>query len=343
MVGAVLVRDGRVVGEGFHRRAGEPHAETLALSAAGELARGATLYINLEPCCHQGRTPPCADALVRAGIGRVVACHRDPDIRVAGRGFERLRAAGIVVEVGELAQAAAELNLRFLVNQVLSRVQVTLKWAMSLDGKIATAAGESQWISGTAARRWALALRAEHDAIVVGSGTVLADDPRLDRRLGRADGRILRVVLDRRLRTPPAAKLFGVPGPVVIYSESRDEERAEHLRERGAEVVLLPAVTPVTVIADLGGRGVSSLLVEGGREVATAFFTAELYDRLEIAVGARLLAGQTAPGPLGGHGVTRLDEAPSVERLKARKCGSDLVLSGFNAKCLRELSANLGI
>lgn len=343
MVGAVLVRDGRVVGEGFHRRAGEPHAETLALSAAGELARGATLYINLEPCCHQGRTPPCADALVRAGIGRVVACHRDPDIRVAGRGFERLRAAGIVVEVGELAQAAAELNLRFLVNRVLSRVQVTLKWAMSLDGKIATAAGESQWISGTAARRWALALRAEHDAIVVGSGTVLADDPRLDRRLGRADGRIVRVVLDRRLRTPPAAKLFGVPGPVVIYSESRDEERAEHLRERGAEVVLLPAVTPVTVIADLGGRGVSSLLVEGGREVATAFFTAELYDRLEIAVGARLLAGQTAPGPLGGQGVTRLDEAPSVERLKARKCGSDLVLSGFNAKCLRELSANLGI
>lgn len=343
MVGAVLVRDGRVVGEGFHRRAGEPHAETLALSAAGDLARGSTLYVNLEPCCHHGRTPPCADALVRAGIARVVACHRDPDIRVAGRGFERLRAAGIVVEVGELAQAAAELNLRFLVNRVLSRVQVTLKWAMSLDGKIATAAGESQWISGTAARRWALALRAEHDAIVVGSGTVLADDPRLDRRLGRADGRILRVVLDRRLRTPPAAKLFGVPGPVVIYSESRDEERAEHLRERGAEVVLLPAVTPVTVIADLGGRGVSSLLVEGGRGVATAFFAAELYDRLEIAVGARLLAGQTAPGPLGGHGVARLDEAPSVERLKARKCGSDLVLSGFNAKCLRELSASLGI
>ncbi len=343
MVGAVLTRDGRVVGEGFHRRAGEPHAETLALAAAGELACGATLYINLEPCCHHGRTPPCADALVGAGIARVVACHRDPDIRVAGRGFERLRAAGIVVEVGELAQAAAELNLRFLVNQLLSRVQVTLKWAMSLDGKIATAAGESQWISGTAARHWALALREEHDAIVVGSGTVLADDPRLDRRLGRADSRILRVVLDRRLRTPPAAKLFGVPGPVVIYCESRDEVRAEHLRERGAEVVLLPAVTPVTVIADLGRRGVSSLLVEGGREVATAFFTAELYDRLEIALGARLLAGQTAPGPLGGHGVVRLDEAPLVERLKARKCGSDLVLSGFNSKCLRELFANLGI
>jgi diaminohydroxyphosphoribosylaminopyrimidine deaminase/5-amino-6-(5-phosphoribosylamino)uracil reductase len=343
MVGAVLARDGKIVGEGFHRRAGEPHAETLALAAAGEQARGATLYINLEPCCHHGRTPPCADALVRAGIARVVACHRDPDIRVAGRGFARLREAGIDVEVGELARAAVELNLRFLVNRVLSRVQVTLKWAMSLDGKIATAAGESQWISGTAARRWALALREEHDAIVVGSGTVLADDPRLDRRLGRAEGRILRVVMDRRLRTPPDAKLCGVPGPVVIYSESRDEERTGQLRARGAEVVFLPAVTPVSVIADLGARGVSSLLVEGGREVATAFFSAGLYDRLEIALGARLLAGRAAPGPLGGSGVARLDEAPSVERLKARKCGSDLVLSGFNSKCLRELFANLEI
>ncbi len=342
MVGAVLARDGKIVGEGFHRRAGEPHAETLALAAAGEQARGATLYINLEPCCHHGRTPPCADALVRAGIARVVACHRDPDIRVAGRGFARLREAGIDVEVGELVRPAVELNLRFLVNRVLARVQVTLKWAMSLDGKIATAAGESQWISGTAARRWALALREEHDAIVVGSGTVLADDPRLDRRLGRAEGRILRVVMDRRLRTPADAKLFGIPGPVVIYSESRDEERSGQLRAQGAEVVILPAVTPVSVIADLDVRGVSSLLVEGGREVATAFFSAGLYDRLEIALGARLLAGQAAPGPLGGSGVARLDEAPSVEWLKARKCGSDLVLSGFNSKCLRELFANLG-
>ncbi len=237
MVGAVLVRDGRVVGEGFHRRPGEPHAEILALAGAGERARGATLFVNLEPCSHHGRTPPCADALVAAGIARVVACHRDPDPRVSGRGFDLLRQAGIAVEVGASADAAVELNFRFLVNRVLSRPQVTLKWAMSLDGKIATVAGESQWISGTAARRWALALREEHDAILVGVGTVLADDPRLDRRLGRAGGPILRVVLDRRLRTPLAAKLFEVPGPVVIYSESRDAARFRELSGRGAEVV----------------------------------------------------------------------------------------------------------
>jgi diaminohydroxyphosphoribosylaminopyrimidine deaminase/5-amino-6-(5-phosphoribosylamino)uracil reductase len=343
MVGAVLVRDGRVVGEGFHRRPGEAHAEIVALAAAGERARGATLFLNLEPCSHHGRTPPCADALVAAGITRVVACHRDPDPRVSGRGFERLRAAGIVVDVGELAEDAVELNFRFLVNRVFERPQVTLKWAMSLDGKIATATGESQWISGTAARRWALSLREEHDAILVGIGTVLADDPRLDRRLGRSGVPILRVLLDRHLRTPFAAKLFGVPGPVVIYCESHDEERACRLRERGAEVVVLPEVSPVTALADLGGRGVASLLVEGGREVATAFFAAGLFDRLEVAVAGRLLAGQTAPGPLGGRGVERLAEAPSVDRLKARKCGSDLVLSGFNSKCLRELFANLGL
>ena len=279
----------------------------------------------------------------------MVACHRDPDARVSGRGFNRLRAAGIGIEIGALARAAVELNLRFLVNRIFLRPQVTLKWAMSLDGKIATASGESQWISGDAARRWALALRAEHDAILVGVGTVLADDPRLNRRSPHRSGRspevsgapILRVILDRRLRTPLGAKMFEVPGPVLIYSEERDPARAERLRERGAEVALLPEVTPVTALADLGGRGVSSLLVEGGREVATAFFQADLYDRLEIAVAARLLAGQMAPGPLGGRGVDRLAGAPAVERLRARKCGPDLVLSGFNSKCLLELFANL--
>lgn len=337
------MRGGELVGEGFHHRPGEPHAEILALAAAGERARGATLFVNLEPCSHHGRTPPCAEALVAAGISRVVACHRDPDPRVSGRGFDLLRQAGIAVEVGERAHAAAELNFRFLVNRLLQRPAVTLKWAMTLDGKIATVAGESQWISGAAARRWALALREEHDAILVGVGTVLADDPRLDRRLGKAGAPILRVVLDRRLRTPLAAKLLGVPGPVLIYSESHDEERVRELGERGAEVVRLPEVSPVTALADLAGREISSLLVEGGREVATAFFAADLYDRLEVAVAGRLLAGQEAPGPLGGRGVERLVDAPSVARLKARKCGSDLVLSGFNSKCLQALFAKLAI
>ena len=224
-VGAVVVRDGEVVGEGFHLRAGEPHAEPLALAAAGERARGATIYVTLEPCAHTGRTPPCADALIAAGIARVVAAHRDPDPRTAGGGFARLRAAGIEVESGLLAEEAIKLNLAWLVSRAFGRPGVTLKWAMSLDGRIASAGGESRWISGPAARRWALALREEHDAILVGVGTILADDPRLDRRLGKAAGPIVRVVLDRQLRTPDSAQLFRIPGPVLVYTESDDAAR----------------------------------------------------------------------------------------------------------------------
>ncbi len=200
MVGAVLAHGSEVVGAGWHAQVGGPHAEAAALAAAGERARGATLYVTLEPCAHHGRTPPCADAVVAAGIARVVACHGDPDPRVAGKGFARLRDAGIPVEVGTLAAQAARLNLRFLVAAIAGRPQVTLKWAMSLDGKIATAGGQSQWISSPRGRRWALAQREEHDAVLVGSGTVLADDPRLDRRLGFAGKPGIRVVLDRRLR-----------------------------------------------------------------------------------------------------------------------------------------------
>ena len=227
MVGAVVVAAGEVVGSGWHRQVGGPHAEVEALAAAGERARGATLYVTLEPCAHYGRTPPCADAVAAAGIARVVACHGDPDPRVAGRGLARLREAGVEVEVGPLAAAAVRLNLRYLVAAIERRPQVTLKWAMSLDGRIATGGGESQWISSPRARRWALALREEHDATLVGSGTVLADDPRLDRRLGLAGRPGMRVVLDRRLRlaawaaaAPPGAprRLFTAAGPLLIYT-----------------------------------------------------------------------------------------------------------------------------
>ena len=249
---------GSIVGSGWHRQVGGPHAEVEALREAGDRARGATLYVTLEPCSHFGRTPPCADAVLAAGIARVVACHGDPNPLVSGRGFARLREAGVEVETGILVEEAVRLNLRFLIAATLSRPAVTCKWAMSLDGRIATAAGQSQWISSPAGRRWGLALREEHDAILVGSGTVLADDPRLDRRLGLAAGPNVRVVLDRRLRTPPAARLFQVPGPVLIYAEKDDAAKRRAARRRaledaGSEVVLLPAVEPAAVLADLYG------------------------------------------------------------------------------------------
>ncbi|HVF60081.1 MAG TPA: bifunctional diaminohydroxyphosphoribosylaminopyrimidine deaminase/5-amino-6-(5-phosphoribosylamino)uracil reductase RibD [Thermoanaerobaculia bacterium] len=340
-VGAVLVRDGAVVGEGWHRRVGGPHAEGEALAAAGERARGATLYTNLEPCCHHGRTPPCTDALLAAGVARVVASHRDPDPRVGGRGFARLREAGVEVEVGALAREAAALNLPFLTAKTLGRPAVTLKWAMSLDGKIATAAGESRWISSQAGRKWALELREEHDAILVGSGTALADDPLLTRRLGLAAGPILRVVLDRRLRLPAAAKMLGEEGEVLVFTESGDGKRRVELEERGARVERLESVEPAPVLAALHARGVQSVLVEGGAEAHAAFVASGLWDRVEVACAPLLIGGREAPGPIGGSGAPALAAAPHLENLIVRRRGEDLVLSGFREGVLDELLTRL--
>jgi diaminohydroxyphosphoribosylaminopyrimidine deaminase/5-amino-6-(5-phosphoribosylamino)uracil reductase len=298
--------------------------------------------VTLEPCNHHGRTAPCTEAVVAAGVARVVACHRDPNPAVAGGGFERLRQAGVEVVAGPLAEDAVRLNLRFLVPAVLGRPLVTLKWAMSLDGRIATAGGESRWISSPAGRRWGLALREEHDAIVVGSGTALADDPRLDRRLGLARGSILRVVLDRRLRLPATARLLGIPGPVLVYTAAGSPAaRRRELEARGAEVVELPVAAPPAVVADLARRGVGSVLVEGGGEVGAAFVAAGLYDRVAALIAPLLVAGREAPGPLGGVGPARLGEAPRLEALTVRRRGPDRVLSALRPGCLRELSSSV--
>jgi diaminohydroxyphosphoribosylaminopyrimidine deaminase/5-amino-6-(5-phosphoribosylamino)uracil reductase len=350
MVGALVVREdlgGEIVGSGWHRQVGGPHAEVEALREAGDRARGATLYVTLEPCSHFGRTPPCVDAVLAAGIARVVACHGDPDPRVSGRGFAKLRAAGVEVESGILAEEAVRLNLRFLIAAALSRPAVTCKWAMSLDGRIATATGQSQWISSPAGRRWGLALREEHDAILVGRGTVVADDPRLDRRLGLAAGPNVRVVLDRRLRTPPGARLFQVPGPVLIYAETGDAAgspaaRRRALEEAGSEVVLLPAVEPAAVLADLYSRGVRSVLIEGGGEIHASFVASGLFDRVMVDCAPLLLGGRTAPGPLGGAGFADLAGAARLEGLEARTRGGDLILTGYRKGCLPELCKRVG-
>ncbi len=337
MVGAVLARGGEIVGSGWHRQVGGPHAEAEALGEAGERARGATLYVTLEPCSHYGRTPPCAEAVIAAGVARVVACHRDPNPLVSGQGFARLRAAGIEVESGFLVEEAVRLNLHFLIAATLRRPAVTLKWAMSLDGRIATATGESQWISSPRGRRWALGLREEHDAILIGSGTLLADDPRLDRRLGLAAGPNLRVVLDRRLRTPPEARLFTVPGPVLIYTQSTDRERIEALKGRGGEVVLLSAVEPAAVLADLYDRGVKSVLIEGGAEVLASFVESGCYDRVMVDCAPLLIGGKDAPGPLAGAGFAELAAAARLEGFEARRQGGDLLLSAGRQGLLQDL------
>ncbi len=338
-----MAPSGEVVGSGWHRQVGGPHAEAEALAAAGSRARGATLYVTLEPCSHHGRTPPCADAVAAAGISRVVACHGDPDPRVSGRGFARLRDAGIAVEVGPLAAEAVELNLSFLIAAALGRPAVTLKWAMSLDGRIATATGESQWITSPPARRWALALREEHDATLAGIGTVLADDPRLNRRLGLAPGPGLRAVLDRRLRTPPTARLFDAPGEILIYTESADGERGAALAARGATVVRLPEVAPAPLLADLYRRGARSVLVEGGGEVLASFARGGLYDRVAVAAAPLLIGGRAAPGPLGGEGFRLLGEAPRLEGLTAGRRGRDVVLAARRQGAVADLLDRLDL
>nr|HRC87970.1 bifunctional diaminohydroxyphosphoribosylaminopyrimidine deaminase/5-amino-6-(5-phosphoribosylamino)uracil reductase RibD [Thermoanaerobaculia bacterium] len=340
-VGALVARGGEVVGEGYHRRAGEPHAEPLALEAAGERARGATLYVTLEPCDHHGRTPPCTEAILAAGVARVVACHGDPDLRVRGAGFSRLRAAGVAVEVGLLAEEALALNLAYLAPQLLGRPAVTLKWAMSWDGKIATVGGESRWISSPAARRWALSLREEHDAILVGSGTVLADDPQLTRRLGWASGPFRRLVLDRRLRTPATARLFTEPGAVVIYTESTDSAPRRALERAGAEVVVLERVTPEAVLAELQRQQVRSVLVEGGGGVHAAFLESGCYDRVLVVAAPLLIGGLGAPGPVGGAGERSLAAAPRLERTGSRRMGPDRLLWGYRPGCLAGLSESV--
>jgi diaminohydroxyphosphoribosylaminopyrimidine deaminase/5-amino-6-(5-phosphoribosylamino)uracil reductase len=333
MVGAVLVKDERVVGEGAHLRAGGPHAEAVALEAAGASAEGATCYVTLEPCAHFGRTPPCADALARAGVSRVVAACPDPYHEVAGRGLARLRTAGVRVTVGVRETEARALNRAFLCAVREGRPHVTLKTAMTLDGKIAAADGESRWITGEAARLEAHRLRFAADAVLVGIGTVLADDPRLTvRHAGLPPREPFRVVADSRLRTPAEARILhaGDPGRVVLACVApAPAGPAAALRARGARVLELPGdggrVDLRALLAALRALDVIAVLVEGGGELGAALAEASLVDRVAFFLAPRLLGGRDAPGPLGGRG-RALKESLALAGVTTRRLGDDLLI-----------------
>ena len=308
-VGCVLVRDGEVVGEGLHWRAGTPHAERHALNQAGERARGATCYVTLEPCSHTGRTGPCADALVAAGVSRVVAAMQDPHDRVAGSGFERLRAAGIEVQVGLMDAQARALNPGFIRRMETGLPYVRLKLAMSLDGRTAMASGESKWITGAAAREQVQLLRARSSAIVTGIGTVLADDPSLTVRPEQWQSAVypqapvrqpLRVVLDRSLRTPGDAVLLSAPGDVLLVTgEAQDSAAAIALMEAGAQVLQLPAsgsaVDLRQLLEALAQRECNEVLVEAGPTLAGAFVSEDLVDELVVFMAPALLGSNARP------------------------------------------------
>ena len=338
-VGCVIVNDGRVVGRGWTQSGGRPHGETEALRRAGAAARGAAAYVSLEPCCHWGRTPPCVDALVAAGVRRVVVALEDPDPRVAGEGLRRLRAAGLEVEVGLCAEEAAEVNAGFLSRLRLGRPLVTLKFATSLDGHLATASGESQWISGPPARERAHALRASHDAIMVGIGTVVADDPQLTCRLPGLDHRSpVRVVIDRHLRIPPTARLIVDAGLVptwVLTSRSADPGRRAAFLANGVTLIDVDLgrdgqIDLAAALATLAERGITRLLVEGGAHVAAAFIRAGLVDRL-VWVHAPLVIGGDGIPAIAGLDVAALADAAAFERLATETIGAD-VLTTFRVR-----------
>lgn len=322
-VGAVVVRDGVVLAEGWTQPPGQDHAEPHALRQIGGAARGSTLYVTLEPCCHHGRTPPCTDAIIRAGVARVVVGIVDPFPLVSGRGIAILRAAGIEVDVGIDEAACRKMNLGFLRVVAGGLPDVTLKAAVTLDGRIASAAGESKWITGPEARAAGHVLRAEHDAVLVGVGTVLADDPELTVRYPGPARDPWRVVLDSGLRTPLTAKVLG--RRCIVYGLDPLTERAAELRERGAQVVGVPGgqggLDVGSVLCDLVARGVRRVLVEGGGAVHRSMLGGGFADRLELFLNGRVLAG--GPGFVGGPGFS-LAEAPGFTLSHFERVGPDV-------------------
>jgi diaminohydroxyphosphoribosylaminopyrimidine deaminase / 5-amino-6-(5-phosphoribosylamino)uracil reductase len=338
MVGAVVVADGRIVGRGYHPKPGEPHAEIFALREAGTRARGATLYTTLEPCAHTGRTGPCTEAIVAAGVRRVVAAMVDPDVQVRGAGLARLREAGVETAVGAGEAEARRLNEAYVKHRTTGLPFVTAKWAMTLDGRIATRTGDSRWISSEESRAHAHRLRARSDAVLVGVGTVLRDDPALTARPGGGGpapaNRPRRIVLDSRLRTPLGARVLARDGiPVLVATtgaSSPDARRA--LAERGAEVLLCGGaderVDLVTLLHELAARGVLSVLVEGGATVHGAFIAAGLFDKV-FAYVAPVLVGGGGPGPSGGAGVAAMADARRLRPVEIHRFGGDVLIEAY--------------
>jgi diaminohydroxyphosphoribosylaminopyrimidine deaminase/5-amino-6-(5-phosphoribosylamino)uracil reductase len=332
-VGCVIVKDGSVVGRGRTQDGGRPHAEVDALNQAGDAARGATVYVTLEPCSHFGKSPPCADALVRAGVTKVVSAMEDPNPPVNGRGHARLKEAGIVVEVGEGAKEAAEINAGFLLRQLTGRPLFHLKLATSLDGRIATASGESKWITGAAARADGQRLRASHEAILVGANTVAADDPELTCRLpGLNRYSPLRIVLDSRARLPPGSKLALTARKTPVWllcTHAAPVEAREALRAAGVEVIEIASdeqgrVDIRAAAAELGRRQLNRVLVEGGGEMAAAFLQARMVDRL-TSYQAGLMMGADSRSAVAALGLEKLDFAPRFTLVSSRSLGDDVV------------------
>ena len=337
LVGAVVVKDGQIVGQGYHQRAGTPHAEVHALKEAGDLARGATIYVTLEPCCHYGRTPPCTEAIKQAGISRVVASITDPNPLVAGKGLQLLENAGLAVTSGVLADEAAKLNEVFIKNVATGRPFVVLKAAVSLDGKIATVTGESQWITGPISREFTHRLRHRYDGILVGVNTVLADNPSLTTRLPGGEGKNpVRIILDSKARTPLESNIIRHPagtGTIIATTAAAEPARIAALRDAGADVLVLPSTgTGVDInqlLKELSMRQITSILVEGGAKVHASFISSQAVDKVYWFIAPMLIGGEGAPGAIGGKGIEKLQQALRLQRTTTHHFGEDICIEGY--------------
>jgi diaminohydroxyphosphoribosylaminopyrimidine deaminase / 5-amino-6-(5-phosphoribosylamino)uracil reductase len=335
-VGAVLTRDGNVVGEGVTQPPGGPHAEIEAIRSAGPLAQGTTLYVTLEPCSHHGRTPPCTDAIMAAGIARVVCAITDPDEHVRGSGIEQLRSAGIAVQVGSHEAEVGEMLGGYLQHRRNGIPRVTVKFAASLDGKIGTFTGDSRWISGPQTLAWAHQERTHIDAIAVGVNTILIDNPQLTARPeGQEAGahQPLRVIVDSRGRTPLQANVLGGSSPTLVATTKLSQSAwRENMRQKGVEVALLPCsedhVDLRALVALLGERGCLDLLVEGGGVLIGALFDAGLVDRVQAVIAPMIVGGEGAPTAVAGRGVARMADALRLDDVKVQRLGADLLVVG---------------
>ncbi len=341
MVGALVVRQGEIVGRGFHLRAGTPHAEIHALRQAGARARGSTLYVTLEPCCHlKKRTPPCVPEVLRTGVRRVVIAMQDPNPPVKGRGAAALRRAGLSVTIGVARSEAEALNKAYCHWMKTGRPHVTLKAGMTLDGQLATVDGESRWITGELSRREGHQLRGQVDAVLVGVGTVLADNPALTARVGSrldslAPRQPLRIVVDSRLRTPVTAQVLAQQDKaktIIATTVAAPRARRSALEEKGIEILTVAArqghVSLSALLRELGRRGILSVLVEGGGEINAAMLRGKLVDRVRFYIAPLLLGGQDAKGLIGGNSPAGLAKAIRVRRTVVRSLGDDMVVEG---------------
>jgi len=352
-VGAVLVKDGRIVGEGFTQPPGGPHAEAVAIHQAGEAARGATLYVTLEPCCHHGRTPPCTEAVLAAGVREVHLSHLDPDPHVNGQGKAELESAGVKVFVGEGEEEARRINEAYIKHRSTGLPFVIAKFAASLDGKIAATSGDSRWVSGPESRRWAHRQRTAVDAIVVGVRTILIDDPDLTARPEPGEGarqpdgeprQPLRVVVDSRGRTPASARVLqGPAGTLVATTDASPEAWRREMRDTGVEVVVLPArptggpasegrVDLGELLRLLGSRDILSLLVEGGGELLGGFFDLGLVDKVQAIVAPIIIGGQETATAVAGRGARRMADALRLRDVTVERLGEDILVVGYTGR-----------